>query len=59
VQVTRAGNRLARILNVLPTGEKHKTILINDLTLLMKKCQQFSLVSGKPAALTCNYGLSI
>jgi hypothetical protein len=57
VQVIKAGKRLARILKVLPTGEKHNTTLINDLTLLMKNIQQFSLVSDKPAPFTCNGGL--
>lgn len=54
VQVISAGNRLDRTLNVLPTGEKHRTILMDDLTLLMKNCQQFSLVSGMPADFTWN-----
>lgn len=45
VQLTIAGNFLALILNVDPTGEKQRIIFNSRRTLSIKNFQQFSLVS--------------
>uniref|UniRef100_A0A1B0BD91 Uncharacterized protein n=1 Tax=Glossina palpalis gambiensis TaxID=67801 RepID=A0A1B0BD91_9MUSC len=47
-----AGNFLARIRNVEPTGEKHKTIFNCLRTRSIKNFQQFSRESTRPAPLT-------
>uniref|UniRef100_A0A1A9ZDH3 Uncharacterized protein n=1 Tax=Glossina pallidipes TaxID=7398 RepID=A0A1A9ZDH3_GLOPL len=50
--VVMAGNFLARIRNVEPTGEKHKTIFNCLRTRSIKNFQQFSRESTRPAPLT-------
>lgn len=51
VQLTRAGNFLALILSVEPTGEKQRITFRFRLVLSIKNFQQFSRVSGIPALL--------